>query len=45
MLNGIQQHIATQTEGPVLVIASLGSGKTKNLTDRIVNLVMKGMVM
>lgn len=43
MFNEVQQQIANQTEGPVLVIAGPGSGKTKTLVDRIVNLVMKGV--
>lgn len=43
MLNKVQQQIANQTEGPVLVIAGPGSGKTKTLVDRVVNLVKKGV--
>lgn len=43
MYNKVQQQIANQTEGPVLVIAGPGSGKTKTLVDRIVNLVKKGI--
>ena len=43
MFNEVQQQIANHTEGPVLVIAGPGSGKTKTLVDRIVNLVMKGV--
>ena len=43
MENLVQQQIANHTEGPVLVIAGPGSGKTKTLVDRIVNLVMKGV--
>lgn len=42
-LNIVQQQIADHTEGPVLVIAGPGSGKTKTLVDRIVNLVKKGV--
>ena len=38
-----QQNIVQQTEGPVLVIAGPGSGKTKTLVDRIVHLVKKGV--
>ena len=41
--NPVQQQIANHTEGPVLVIAGPGSGKTKTLVDRIVNLVKKGV--
>lgn len=43
MINKIQQQIAEHTEGPVLVIAGPGSGKTKTLVDRIVNLVKGGI--
>lgn len=43
MVNVVQQQIANHTEGPVLVIAGPGSGKTKTLVDRIVNLVKKGV--
>lgn len=42
-LNKDQLKIFNQTEGPVLVIAGPGSGKTKTLVDRIVNLVKKGV--
>lgn len=41
--NPVQQKIANHTDGPVLVIAGPGSGKTKTLVDRIVNLVKKGV--
>lgn len=43
MFNEVQQKIASHTEGPVLVIAGPGSGKTKTLIDRVVNLVNKGV--
>ena len=43
MINVVQQKIANHFEGPVLVIAGPGSGKTKTLVDRIVNLVKKGV--
>ena len=43
MVNVVQQQIANHTEGPVLVIAGPGSGKTKTLVDRIVTLVKKGV--
>ena len=43
IFNNVQQQIANHTEGPVLVIAGPGSGKTKTLVDRIVNLVKKGI--
>ncbi|MDY6348216.1 MAG: ATP-dependent DNA helicase [Bacteroidales bacterium] len=40
-LNEDQKKIVLQTDGPVLVIAGPGSGKTKTLVDRIVHLVRK----
>lgn len=43
MVNEVQIQIANHTEGPVLVIAGPGSGKTKTLVDRVVNLVKKGI--
>lgn len=43
MCNEVQQQIANHTEGPVLVIAGPGSGKTKTLVDRVVNLVKMGV--
>ncbi|MBR6033074.1 MAG: ATP-dependent helicase [Bacteroidaceae bacterium] len=43
MFNKVQEQIANHSEGPVLVIAGPGSGKTKTLVDRIVNLVKKGV--
>lgn len=42
MENEVQHKIANHFEGPVLVIAGPGSGKTKTLVDRIVNLVKRG---
>lgn len=42
-LNKIQQQIVETLEGPVLVIAGPGSGKTKTLVERIVNLIIKGV--
>ena len=42
-VNKVQQQIANHTDGPVLVIAGPGSGKTKTLVDRIVALVKKGV--
>lgn len=41
-LNEAQAEAVQTTEGPLLIIAGPGSGKTKTLVDRIVYLVLKG---
>lgn len=42
-LNPAQQEAVLATEGPVLIVAGAGAGKTKTLTHRIGHLVQKGV--
>lgn len=42
-LNPPQKEAATHTEGPLLIIAGAGAGKTKTVTHRILHLINQGV--
>ena len=42
-LNNKQREAALHTEGPLLIVAGAGAGKTKTLTHRILHLIRKGV--
>ncbi|MCF7844085.1 UvrD-helicase domain-containing protein [Candidatus Gracilibacteria bacterium] len=41
-LNQKQQEAVLHTEGPLLILAGAGAGKTKTITERIVEIIKKG---
>lgn len=41
-LNTKQQEAVLHTEGPLLILAGAGAGKTKTITERIVGIIKKG---
>ncbi len=43
-LNPMQREAALYTEGPLLIVAGAGAGKTKTVTHRIVHLVTQGVL-
>ena len=42
-LNPAQREAVLHTEGPLLIVAGAGAGKTKTLTERIVHIISKGI--
>ena len=42
-LNSEQKEAALHKEGPLLIVAGAGAGKTKTITHRIVNLIKEGI--
>jgi DNA helicase-2/ATP-dependent DNA helicase PcrA len=42
-LNSEQKRAVQEIEGPVLIVAGAGAGKTKTLTHRILHLIMRGV--
>jgi len=42
-LNEKQKEAVAITEGPLLIIAGAGAGKTKTLTHRIIHLIERGV--
>jgi DNA helicase-2/ATP-dependent DNA helicase PcrA len=41
-LNAAQQEAVLHTEGPLLILAGAGAGKTKTITERIVEIIKRG---
>lgn len=43
-LNSAQKEASIHTNGPILIIAGAGAGKTKTITHRIINLIKNGVL-
>ena len=43
-LNPAQREAVLHTEGPLLIVAGAGAGKTKTLTERIIHLILGGVL-
>ena len=43
-LNAAQKEAVLATEGPLLIVAGAGAGKTKTLTTRIIHLIHGGVL-
>ena len=42
-LNSAQREAATHTDGPLLIVAGAGAGKTKTIAHRILHLIHQGV--
>jgi len=42
-LNEMQREAAVHKDGPLLIVAGAGTGKTSTLTHRILNLIKEGV--
>ena len=42
-LNQKQKEAVDYTEGPLLILAGAGAGKTKTIVERIINIIKKGV--
>ena len=44
-LNSKQKEAATHINGPLLIVAGAGAGKTKTITHRILNLIKNSYIL